>query len=268
VGEIGLVEGIVVAVPAQRVRSTLADPGWPRDVPVLCAAKGLELASARLLPGVIAELGWTEEFIGALSGPNLAHEIARGLPAASVVASGSREAATAWQRALSSETFRVYTSLDVTGVSLAGALKNVIAIAAGAATGFGYGTNAVSTILTRGLAEITRLGVALGADPLTFQGLAGVGDLAATCFSPLSRNQRMGVLLAGGRTPAEAVREIGETVEGAVTAPVAVRLASSHGVELPICAVVAAVIEGRLTVADAGNALLRRPFAAETQSSG
>jgi glycerol-3-phosphate dehydrogenase (NAD(P)+) len=259
------VEGIVVAVPAQALRATLAAPNLPRGVPLLCASKGIEHASGRLLPAVIADLGWPEALIGILSGPNLAHEVARGLPAASVVAAPGGLAAT-WQHAFSTPTFRVYRSTDVTGVALGGALKNVVAIAAGAAAGLDYGTNAVATILTRGLAEMLRLGLAMGADPLTFQGLAGVGDLAATCFSPLSRNHRFGRLIATGLTPGEAIAEIGETVEGAATAPVALRLAAANGVELPLCAGVAAVIEGTIAVADAAAMLLGRPPAAEAHS--
>jgi len=154
--------GLVVAVPAQTVGENLAPARFRRDAPVLCAAKGIELRSGRLLPEVITALGWPPEDVSILSGPNLAHEIARGLPAASVVASPTIAAARVWQSALMSPRFRVYVSGDTTGVALGGALKNVVAIAAGAATGAGYGTNALASLVTRGLAEITRLGVATG----------------------------------------------------------------------------------------------------------
>jgi len=257
-------DGLVVAVPAQSLRESLAASGVSRQVPVLTAAKGIELASGLRMTGVVASLGWDAAAIGVLSGPNLAHEIAAGLPAAAVAA--SQGDAQGWQAALSGGTFRVYTSDDVVGVELAGALKNVIAIAAGAGWGLNFGTNAVASLMTRGLAEMTRLGVALGADPLTFQGLAGVGDLAATCFSPLSRNRRFGELLAMGRSPDEARLEIGETVEGAATAGVALELARTAGVELPICAVVARVVSGEISVAEAMARLLARPLRQEAGS--
>lgn len=259
-------DGIVAAVPAQSLRSTLEGSGLPRDVPVLSAAKGIELDTASRMSEVLTAFGWPAEHVAVLSGPNLAHEVARGLPAAAVAASIAPATAGLWQRALSGAAFRVYTSDDVVGVELGGALKNVIAIAAGAAWGLGFGANTVATIMTRGLAEITRLGVACGASPLTFQGLAGVGDLAATCFSPLSRNRRFGEILAGGASPAEARATIGETVEGAATAEVALALAARVGVELPIAAEVAAVVRGEATIARAMRDLLSRPLKGEAAS--
>ncbi|GIW13104.1 MAG: glycerol-3-phosphate dehydrogenase [NAD(P)+] [Tepidiforma sp.] len=255
--------GAIVAVPSHSLRTTVAASGLPRGLSIVSAAKGLDLQTSARMTEVIAGLGFEPARIGALSGPNLAHEIVRGLPAAAVIAIPDPDLGTAWQSALSAGTFRVYASRDVVGVELAGALKNVIAIAAGAAWGLGFGANAVAAIMTRGLAEITRLGLALGADVATFNGLAGVGDLAATCFSSLSRNRRFGELLAAGRTPAAAVAEIGETVEGAHTAPVALRLAAAAGVELPITTEVAAVIGGERTVPEAMARLLGRPLARE-----
>lgn len=263
----GQLDGVVVAVPTQTVGANLGDPMWNRDLPVLCAAKGIEVKSRRLLPDVITSLGWTADRVSVLSGPNLAREIGRGLPAASVVASLSLSEAARWQSALMSARFRVYASQDVTGVALAGALKNVVAIAAGTATELGHGTNAVAAVVTRGLAEITRLGAALGADPLTFQGLAGVGDLTATCFSPLSRNQRLGALLARGLSREAALAEIGEAVEGVPTAAMAVALAAQVGVEVPIASTVADVLEGKLSVNEGARALLERPPAAEAASA-
>lgn len=259
-------DGIVAAVPAQSLRSTLEGSGLPRDVPIVSAAKGIELDTASRMSEVLTALGWSAEHVAVLSGPNLAHEVARGLPAAAVAASIAPTTAGLWQRALSGAAFRVYTSDDVVGVELGGALKNVIAIAAGAAWGLGFGANTVATIMTRGLAEMTRLGVACGASPLTFQGLAGVGDLAATCFSPLSRNRRFGEILAGGASPAEARATIGETVEGAATAEVALALAARVGVELPIAAEVAAVVRGEATIARAMRDLLSRPLKGEAAS--
>lgn len=255
--------GIVLAVPAQSLRTAAARLHAYSDTPVISAAKGLELHTGLRMSELLAE-AWPRERIAVLSGPNLAHEVARALPAAAVVASASNEMATGWQAAFAAPFFRFYTSQDVVGVELAGALKNVVAIAAGAANGLELGANAVAAIVTRGLAEITRLGVALGADPLTFQGLAGVGDLAATCFSPLSRNHRLGELLALGSTPAEAMATIGEAVEGAATSHVALRLASAAGVELPIATEVAAVLEGQRGVKQAMANLLTRPLKPES----
>ncbi len=256
-------DGIVAAVPAQSVRSTLGDPAFPRSVPIVCAAKGIELTSGKLLSQVIAELGWPADTISAISGPNLAHEIAQGMPAAAVVASRSESLATHWQGLFSSPAFRVYRTGDITGVELAGALKNVVAIAVGAGFGLGFGANLAAAIVTRGLAEITRMGVALGAQPATFQGLAGVGDLTATCFSPLSRNRRLGEMLGRGTSLAEAHAAIGEVVEGASTAPIASTLAARLGVSAPIAECVAAALDGRMTVGEAMTALLSRQLKAE-----
>ena len=255
--------GILIAVPAQSFAVAAARTAHLPDTPILSAAKGIELTTGLRMSEVLAATH-PAAAIGVLSGPNLAHEVARGLPAAAVIASVGDETARLWQAALATPFFRFYTSRDVVGVELAGALKNVVAIAAGAANGLQLGANATAAILTRGLAEITRLGVALGADPLTFQGLAGVGDLAATCFSPLSRNQRLGELLAQGRTPAEAIAIIGEAVEGAATAHVALRLAAGAGVELPIAAQVVAVLDGECDVPTAMARLLTRPLKPES----
>ncbi len=256
-------DGVVVAAPAQHLRATVRAAGLPRGIPVLSAAKGIELETGLRMSQVLAAEGWTPEFIAAVSGPNLAHEVARGLPAAAVVGSASPETARLWQHALAGPAFRVYTSPDIAGVEFGGALKNVIAIAAGAAWGLQFGANTVASIMTRGLAEMTRLGVACGADPLTFQGLAGVGDLAATCFSPLSRNRRFGELLAQGKSVDDARRLIGETVEGAATAEVALSLAGRQEVDLPITAEVAHVVGGAKTIAAAMADLLSRPLRGE-----
>ena len=256
-------DGLVVAVPAQHLRAGVRASALPRDIPVLSAAKGIELASGARMSQVLEAEGWAPALIAAVSGPNLAHEIARGLPAAAVVGSVSPQTARVWQHALSGPAFRVYTSPDVAGVELGGALKNVIAIAAGAAWGLQFGANTVATIMTRGLAEMTRLGVACGADPLTFQGLAGVGDLAATCFSPLSRNRRFGEVLAQGKSVNEARDLIGETVEGAATAEVALSLARRLSVDLPITGEVAHVVGGAKTITQAMADLLSRPLKGE-----
>lgn len=260
--------GLIVATPAQALREAVSAPAVSRSVPVVSAAKGLEHGSKARMSEVLIASGWPGSLVAALSGPNLAHEVARGLPAAAVVACSDEDLAGLWQEAFSASRFRVYRSTDVVGVEVAGALKNVIAIAAGAASGLGFGTNTMATILTRGLAEMTRLGMALGADALTFQGLAGVGDLAATCFSPLSRNRRLGELVASGLTPAESLAEIGEVVEGVATAPVAVELGRAHGVELPIAEQVAEALAGRVTVMGALARLLGRSLKPEASGRG
>ena len=264
---LGPSDGLIAAVPAQSLRSALS--AVPRrDLPLLSAAKGIEHGTLRRMSEVAAELGWPTERVAVISGPNLAHEVARGLPAAAVVASTSEQMATDWQHALSGGSFRCYRSADVVGTELGGALKNVVAIAAGAAAGLDLGANAIAAIMTRGLAEITRLGVALGADPGTFLGLAGIGDLAATCYSPLSRNHRLGELLAHGATPGDALATIAETVEGAATAPVALELAHRAGVEVPIAEQVVAVLGGRATVPEAMASLLSRTLRSEMEPRG
>lgn len=251
-----------MAVPAQAMRATLATlPDWGQ-LEVLSAAKGIESGTGARMSEVIRER-WPAALVAVLSGPNLSHEIARGMPAAAVVASADPDAARLWQGALSGGTFRAYSSSDVVGVELAGAFKNVVAIAAGVAWGLGFGANTVAAIMTRGLAEMTRLGVAMGANPATFQGLAGVGDLSATCFSPLSRNRRLGELLARGYLPDKALEEIGQVVEGATTAPVVVTLARRMGVEMPIAQHVVAALDGSETVIEAMAALLDRPLTTE-----
>ena len=257
--------GVIVAVPAQSFRAAGSRLAHLHEVPVLSAAKGIEVSTGLRMSEILAA-SHPANSVAVLSGPNLAHEVARGLPAAAVIASISEQTANLWQSALGTPFFRFYTSRDVTGVELAGALKNVIAIAAGAANGLHLGANAIAAIVTRGLAEITRLGIALDSDPLTFQGLAGVGDLAATCFSPLSRNHRLGELLAEGRTPDEAMAAIGEAVEGAATARVALRLAARVSVDLPIAAQVVAVLDGDCDVPTAMSRLLNRPRKAESSN--
>ncbi len=255
------IDGIVAAMPAQSLRATM-EGITTAGAPVLSAAKGIEIGTGKRMSEVLQEL-FGGAAISVISGPNLSREVATGLPAAAVIACTEVSAAQAWQAALSAEAFRLYTSSDVVGVELGGALKNVVAIAAGAAWGLEFGANAVATIMTRGLAEMTRLGVAMGAYPLTFQGLAGVGDLAATCYSPLSRNRRLGELLAQGRPLAAALLEIGEAVEGAATAHIALELALKHGVAMPLTEEVVAVLDGERTVAEAMHRLLTRPLRPE-----
>ena len=256
-------DGVVIAVPAQSLRATVERLAQWRDVPALTAAKGVEHGSLLRMSEVLADCGWPTARVSALSGPNLAREIVAGLPAAATVASPRERDGEMWQRALSGARFRVYRSDDLVGVELGGALKNVIAIAAGVASGLGLGANALASLTTRGLAEITRLAVAEGASAGTLLGLAGVGDLMATCYSPLSRNHRFGERLAAGDAPAQALAAAGGVVEGAATAPVALALAARHGLTLPIAEQVDAVLSGERSVAEAVEALLARDLRAE-----
>jgi glycerol-3-phosphate dehydrogenase (NAD(P)+) len=195
-----------------------------------------------------------------MSGPNLAREIAAGKPAGSVVASVDSELAAELASVLSSDRFRVYTNPDIIGVELAGALKNVVALAAGMVDGLAFGDSAKAGIITRGLAEMTRLGVAAGAHPLTFAGLAGVGDLIATCMSPLSRNRRAGELIASGVPWPEAGERLTGVAEGVATVTGALELAGEHGVEMPIAEQVRAVVfEQRPPLAAVAELMSRTP---------
>jgi len=210
---------------------------------VLNTAKGLELATARRLSEVLLESkALRPEQLAVLSGPNHAEEVAQGLPTATVVAAPDPRSAAMWQELLLSPSFRVYTSSDVAGVELGGALKNVIALACGIASGLGLGDNAKAAIVTRGLAEITRLGVAAGAHPITFSGLSGVGDLVATCFSAHSRNARAGWLIGQGVSVEEVVRSTPMVIEGIPTTRAALALAERLGVEMPITKAVSEVL--------------------------
>lgn len=251
----------VVAVPSSHVRSTLRALG-PRlfaDAPVLSVVKGIEEGSHLRMSEVAAQ-ELPGRRVAALSGPNLAREVAAGKPAASVVASADAELAAEIASVLSSDRFRVYTNPDVVGVELCGALKNVVALAAGMVDGLGFGDSAKAGIITRGLAEMTRLGVAAGAHPLTFAGLAGVGDLVATCMSPLSRNRRAGELIASGVPWPEAEERLSGVAEGVATVSGALELAAVHGVELPIAEQVHAVIfEGRAPMEAVATLMARSP---------
>jgi len=198
--------------------------------------------------------------IAVLSGPNLATEIAAGKPAGTVVASEDGVLAAELASVLASDRFRVYTNPDVVGVELCGALKNVVALAAGFVDGLGFGDSAKAGIITRGLAEMTRLGVAAGAHPLTFAGLAGVGDLIATCMSPLSRNRRAGELMASGMSWSDASAQLNGVAEGVSTVRGALELAAEHGVELPIAEQVAAVVhDGRPPMVAVAELMGREP---------
>jgi glycerol-3-phosphate dehydrogenase (NAD(P)+) len=235
---------IAVAVPSRAFREVVA--ALPDgSAPVLSLVKGLDPASGERLSRVVANRP-----VAVLSGPNHAEEIAERLPAAAVIASEDEELATELQHAIISPRFRVYVNPDLVGVELAAASKNVIALAAGGADGLGIGDNAKAALISRGLAEITRLGEASGARNETFAGLAGIGDLVVTCWSRHSRNRRAGELIARGASPQEAEREIGMVVEGFTTAPVVRDLGRRLGIELPITEAVCRVLEGRTSAAD------------------
>ncbi len=254
---------ICFVVPAQTMARNAAAVAAhvPLATPLLSGSKGIESESGSRMTEVLASL-LPGRPLAALSGPNLSREIAPGLPGATVIASAD-PSLEAIRSAFHSASFRVYTSGDVVGVEFGGAFKNIIAIAAGMADAFGFGDNAKAALVTRGLAEISRLGVAAGADPLSFQGLAGVGDLMATSYSPLSRNRRLGELIGGGASRDDALTTIGETVEGVSTTPAALRLAARLGVELPIAGALQAILEGEISPQDALTGLLGRDPMAE-----
>jgi glycerol-3-phosphate dehydrogenase (NAD(P)+) len=257
---------VVLAVPSQTLRQNLE--GWasllPRTAAVVSLMKGVELGTTKRMSEVIAEVGDVEpERIVVVSGPNLAREIALKQPAASVVACTDAHTAERVAEACAAPYFRPYTNTDVVGAELGGAVKNVIALAVGMAEGMGMGDNSKATIITRGLAETTRLGVALGGDPATFAGLAGVGDLIATCMSPLSRNRTFGVNLGRGMAVKEVVAVTRQTAEGVKSCDSILQLAREHGVDVPIIEQVAAVVHEGRTPQQVVESLLSRARKAE-----
>jgi glycerol-3-phosphate dehydrogenase (NAD(P)+) len=263
VGLLGQCDLAVMAVAMAGVEPLAArlGPHWPAQLPLLSCSKGIDLE--RL---ITASQIWQEQLtssLAVLSGPNLAAELAQGLPAASVVASRDQPLAAWLQAELSGDTLRLYTNADPLGTELAGALKNVMAVAAGLCDGLELGANARASLLTRGLAEMGGVMQGLGGCITTLYGLAGLGDLLATATSVLSRNYRCGLLLAQGHSAAEAATEIGATVEGLRTARAAVALAQREGWSLPICEQVVAVIESRSSPADAARALMGRGLKSE-----
>jgi glycerol-3-phosphate dehydrogenase (NAD(P)+) len=251
---------VVMAVPSHGFRDVLAEaaPFVRPWVPVLSLSKGIELGTHKRMTEVINDV-LPEHPAGALTGPNLAREIMAGQPAAGVIAMADARIAHGLQPVFHSPGFRVYINDDIVGCEIGGALKNVMAIAAGMAAGLGFGDNTKAMLMTRGLSELTRLGVALGGDPLTFAGLAGMGDLFATCMSPFSRNQHVGVELGKGRKIDEIIAEMNMVAEGVKTSRVVGELAEKVGVELPIAAQVEAVCHHGVSVADALAALMQRP---------
>ncbi|MBI4534257.1 MAG: NAD(P)-dependent glycerol-3-phosphate dehydrogenase [Candidatus Melainabacteria bacterium] len=232
------------------------------ELVLVSAAKGLELNTLRRMSQVLGE-SIPGLPICALSGPNLAAEILQGLPTASVIACNDIEAACFVQQNLSVSVFRLYTNQDLTGVELGGTLKNIIAIAAGCSDGLNLGINAKAALLTRGLAEMTRLAQHLGAKPLTLSGLSGMGDLFATCSSSLSRNYRLGLGLASGKSKDKVMLELGAVAEGIPTTEAVCELANTLGIELPIAEQVKIILDGESTPKKAIMALMQRPLAGE-----
>jgi glycerol-3-phosphate dehydrogenase (NAD(P)+) len=250
---------LVMGVPSHGFRDILNDclDCLPAGAPVVSLTKGVEQSTLKRMTEVVAEL-FPDNPRGVLTGPNLAKEIMAGQPAASVVAMTDSAVAEELQQILSNDVFRVYTNDDVIGCELAGALKNVMAIASGMADGMGFGDNTRAALITRGLAELTRLGCALGGQPMTFSGLAGMGDLVATCISRQSRNRFVGEQLGQGRTIEEVISEMKMVAEGVKSSKAVVELARSKGVEMPIAEQVVAVLyEAKLAV-DVIPALMRR----------
>jgi glycerol-3-phosphate dehydrogenase (NAD(P)+) len=228
---------VVLAVPSQTLRNNLT--GWsallPGNASLLSLMKGVELGTTKRMSEVICEVtGAGADRVAALSGPNLAREIAAEQPSATVIACADTDRAEALQAACLTPYFRPYTNPDLVGCELGGAVKNVIALACGVAAGLGFGDNTRASLITRGLAETARLGTALGAEPATFAGLAGLGDLVATCSSPLSRNRTFGEHLGQGMSVAEVQRITRQTAEGVKTCRSVLDLARAHGVDVPI----------------------------------
>lgn len=254
-------EFVVLAVPSQKLRENLGDwvPYLPDDAILISLMKGVELGSLKRMSEVIGEItGAGRERIGVVSGPNLAMEIARREPAAAVVACEDEEVAKRLRDLCHSPAFRPYSSVDVIGCELGGAYKNVIALSVGMAVGLGFGDNTTASVITRGLAETARLAMALGADPMTLMGLAGLGDLVATCSSPLSRNRTFGEKLGQGMTTAEILASTRQVAEGVKSCSSLLDLTVREGVYAPIVEHVHGVVEGEMTAADMLTSLISR----------
>ena len=258
---------VVWATPSQSFRENLREwaPHVPQDAVMVSLMKGVELSTLNRMSEVIAqETGAGPERIAVISGPNLAKEIARREPAAAVVACADEAVATRLQQRVHSPAFRPYTSVDVLGCELGGAYKNVVGLAVGMAVGLGFGDNTTASIITRGLAETARLAMKLGANPLTLMGLAGLGDLVATCSSPLSRNRTFGEKLGQGMTTEEIYASTRQVAEGAKSCSSLRALAEQSGVDAPIARYVDDVVAGRLTAQGMMDAILARDTKPET----
>jgi glycerol-3-phosphate dehydrogenase (NAD(P)+) len=260
-------EAVVLAVPSQTLRQNLTEwaPYVPRDAVLVSLMKGVELGSLKRMSEVIAEVtDASPDRIAVVSGPNLAKPIAMREPAASVVACVDEEVAQRIQKLSHTRSFRPYTSVDVLGCELGGAYKNVVGLSVGMAVGLGFGDNTTASVITRGLAETARLAMALGANPLTLMGLAGLGDLVATCSSPLSRNRTFGEKLGQGMTTDEIIASTRQVAEGVKSCSSLLELARKTGVDAPIAEHVDAVVAGRMTAQEMMDAFISRDTKAET----
>ena len=253
-------DAILLACPAQAVRDLARQ--LPAGAPVVICAKGLETASGLLMPEVLQEVLPHRAF-AMLSGPSFAEEVVRGLPTAVSIATQDAALGRSLAEALAAGAFRPYWTQDVTGVALGGAVKNVLAIAAGIVEGSGLGHNATAALITRGFAEMARLGLALGAELETLTGLSGLGDLVLTCHGPLSRNRSLGVALGKGTALASHMKGRRQVVEGEATAPAVLARAARHKIEMPICAAVDAILHKGASLDEAMRALLTRPLRRE-----
>ncbi len=254
-------EYVVLAVPSQTLRENLTEwsPLLPDKAVFVSLMKGVELGTTKRMSEVIAEVtGAGPERIAVVSGPNLAKEIAAREPAASVVACADPDVAQSLQEVCHTRAFRPYWSADVIGCELGGAYKNVVALCVGMAVGLGFGDNTTASVITRGLAETARLALKLGADPMTLMGLAGLGDLVATCSSPLSRNRTFGEKLGQGMTTDEVIASTRQVAEGVKSAGSIRQLAEANGVDAPIAVHVDAVVRGEITARDMMNAFIER----------
>jgi glycerol-3-phosphate dehydrogenase (NAD(P)+) len=252
-------ELIVVGVPSHGFRTVLTEaaPHVPTWIPIVSLAKGIEAGTLFRMTEVIGDV-LPGRPAAALSGPNLAKEIMAGNAAATVIATKDLAVAAELQRVLQRGLFRIYTNHDVVGCEIGGALKNVVAIATGIAQGLSVGDNTRAAVISRGLAELTRLGVAMGAEPATMAGLAGMGDLIATCISPLSRNRQVGERLGKGESIDEIIGSMHMVAEGVKTAQTVMDLAERYGVELPICAEIRRVVTGEISAVEAYRGLMAR----------
>ncbi|MCW2770346.1 MAG: glycerol-3-phosphate dehydrogenase [Aeromicrobium sp.] len=260
-------EVVVLAVPSQQLRSNLE--AWsehvPADAVMVSLMKGIELGTHQRMSEVIAEItGAGPERIAVVSGPNLAREIANREPAASVVACEDQAVAERLQKLCHTAAFRPYSMTDVIGCELAGTAKNIIGLAVGVCVGLGFGDNTKASVITRGLAETARLGQAIGADPVTFMGLAGMGDLVATCSSPLSRNRTFGEKLGAGMSVDEIMAQTRQVAEGVKSCQSVAELAKVNGVEMPLVEHVAALVAGELTPDELVQRLISRQPKPET----
>ncbi len=259
------VRDVLIAVPSHALRQTLlcVKPLLADNARVCWASKGFELHTGKLPHEVARDVLGEHRPMAVLSGPTFAKEVGAGLPTAITIAANDAAFADDLAAALSGDNFRAYTTDDIVGVEVGGAVKNVLAIGAGMSDGLGFGANSRIALITRGLVEMTRLGVALGANKDTFMGLAGMGDLVLTCTDDLSRNRRMGLALASGKTVAQAEREIQQVVEGVMAAEAVHEVAEKLGIEMPICQQVYRIVHEGASPREAVETLMNRQLRAE-----